>query len=86
MNALTREWLQKAEGDFGTARRELDVPEMPNPDAVCYHAQQGAERCAEARLLEREHSLTAVVVACWCRGPSSTIDCLRNSVAPGTHW
>ncbi len=43
MNPLTAEWIAKAEGDFGTAERELDVKIDPNYDAVCFHAQQCAE-------------------------------------------
>jgi len=38
MNNVIREWVQKAEGDFQTAQRELAVTEYPNHDAVCFHA------------------------------------------------
>jgi HEPN domain-containing protein len=44
MNPLTLEWIEKAEGDFATATREFAVTEKPNYDAVCYHAQQCAEK------------------------------------------
>ena len=53
MNPLTLEWIEKAEGDFATAMREFAVTEKPNYDAVCYHAQQSAEKYLKAALQER---------------------------------
>jgi len=50
MNPLTREWIEKAEADFVTAGRELRVRKLPNYDAVCFHAQQCAEKYMKARL------------------------------------
>jgi len=50
MNPLTREWVEKAEGDLATAARELRVRKSPNYDAVCFHAQQGAEKYLKAVL------------------------------------
>ena len=44
MNALTTEWVEKAEGDFATAGRKLRARRYPNYDAVCFHAQQVAEK------------------------------------------
>lgn len=38
MNEVVREWIDKAEGDFRTASREMAVTEQPNYDAVCFHA------------------------------------------------
>ena len=32
MNALTAEWVSKAEGDYATAGRELHVEDRPNFD------------------------------------------------------
>lgn len=52
MNPLTREWIEKAEGDFATAGREIQAEEMPNYDAVCFHAQQCAEKYIKALLQE----------------------------------
>ncbi len=52
MNPITNEWVNKAEGDFATARRELEVPDNPNYDAVCFHAQQCIEKYLKARLQE----------------------------------
>ena len=44
MKPLTGEWVEKAEGDFATASREIRVRKAPNFDAVCFHAQQCAEK------------------------------------------
>ncbi|MGD0236038.1 MAG: HEPN domain-containing protein [Syntrophorhabdales bacterium] len=52
MNPLTTEWIQKAEGDFGTASREIRARRVPNYDAVCFHAQQCAEKYLKALLQE----------------------------------
>lgn len=50
MNPLTFEWVEKAEGDFFTAMRELRARKSPNFDAVCFHAQQMAEKYLKAVL------------------------------------
>lgn len=52
MRPLTREWIKKAEADFATAQRELRARRLPNYDAVCFHAQQCAEKYLKARLQE----------------------------------
>lgn len=52
MNPITREWVDKAEGDFATAERELKVTADPNYDAVCFHAQQCVEKYLKAGLQE----------------------------------
>ncbi len=56
MKPLTREWVEKAEGDFATAAREIRVRKSPNYDAVCFHAQQCAEKYVKALLQESEIS------------------------------
>lgn len=53
MKPETTEWVQKAEGDMNTAQRECAVQEEPNYDAVCFHAQQCAEKYLKARLIEQ---------------------------------
>lgn len=52
MNDLTAEWIAKAEGDYATAGRELRARRRPNYDAVCFHAQQTAEKYLKAFLQE----------------------------------
>lgn len=67
MNPRTREWINKAEGDFATARREMWVRKAPNYDAVCFHAQQCAEKYLMVILQEvnipsgRTHNLVALL-------------------------
>lgn len=52
MNPLVAEWVSKAEGDYLTAGREVWARKSPNYDAVCFHAQQCAERYLKAVLQE----------------------------------
>jgi HEPN domain-containing protein len=52
MKPVTREWVEKADGDFATASRELRALRQPNHDAVCFHAQQCIEKYLKARLVE----------------------------------
>ncbi|MEW5871722.1 MAG: HEPN domain-containing protein [Chloroflexota bacterium] len=67
MNPLTLEWVEKAEGDFQTAGREYRARKAPNYDAVCFHAQQAAEKYLKAVLQEhgdpipRIHSLAELL-------------------------
>jgi HEPN domain-containing protein len=64
MNGTVKEWAAKAEADFSTATRELKAAESPNFDAVCFHAQQCAEKWMKALLIHlgivppRTHDLT----------------------------
>ncbi len=51
MNGTVREWLQKADGDLRTAQREFDATELPNYDAVCFHAQQCIEKLMKGVLI-----------------------------------
>ena len=52
MKRLTREWVEKAEGDFNTAQREVRARKSPNHDSACFHAQQCVEKYFKARLQE----------------------------------
>src|SRR5438045_5215990 len=54
MQVEAAEWVEKAEGDWHTAGRELRATEFPNYDAVCFHAQQCAEKYLKALLTERD--------------------------------
>jgi HEPN domain-containing protein len=58
MKELIVEWVTKAEGDVGTARREAAVQEHPNWDAVCFHAQQAVEKYLKGLLQQEEISFT----------------------------
>ena len=51
MQEITKEWIDKAEGDFVTASREPRA-EPPNYDVAAFLAQQSAEKYLKARLVE----------------------------------
>ncbi len=63
MNGTVKEWLAKGERDYQTARREFEVGDSPNYDAVCFHAQQCIEKTMKGLLIHhrlappRTHSL-----------------------------
>jgi len=67
MKPETLEWTAKADADLATARREAAVDDSPNYDAVCFHAQQCAEKYLKAVMIEagmrvpRIHDLEALV-------------------------
>ncbi|MGI8589073.1 MAG: HEPN domain-containing protein [Chloroflexia bacterium] len=84
MNTLTAEWVEKAEGDFATAEREVAVLERPNYDAVCFHTQQSAEKYLKGFLQEqgvtfpKTHELIELLELCLpC---DSDFETLRNSL------
>ena len=62
MNPLTHEWIEKAEGDYRTAKWGLQAPD-PVYDTICFHAQQCIEKYLKAWLQEanvpvpRSHNL-----------------------------
>ncbi|HEY4743628.1 MAG TPA: HEPN domain-containing protein [Desulfuromonadaceae bacterium] len=67
MKPETGEWTAKADADLATAQREAAVDQSPNYDAVCFHAQQCAEKYLKAVIVEagmrvpRLHDLEALV-------------------------
>jgi HEPN domain-containing protein len=67
MKPTTAEWIEKAEGDFATMQRESRARKNPNYDAICFHAQQCAEKYLKARLAEtgisfgKVHDLVALL-------------------------
>ncbi len=70
MKPETVEWVSKAEGDFLTTGRELRARKSPNYDAVCFHAQQCAEKYLKAVLQENDkhipkiHNLVELMLLC----------------------
>jgi len=67
MQALTQQWVSKAEGDWVSMNREGQAQNPPNHDLVCYLAQQCAEKYLKARLQEanlafpKTHNLPALL-------------------------
>jgi HEPN domain-containing protein len=60
MNELTAEWIEKAEGDFNTAKRELRARKNPNFDAACFHCQQYAVKYLKAFLQNHDHAFPKI--------------------------
>jgi len=67
MKPLTREWVEKAEGDFQVATQIMRIRKRRVHDAACFHAQQTVEKYFKARLCEggitfpRTHDLTVLL-------------------------
>ena len=75
MNAVLREWVEKAEEDYAVALRESRVRKNPAHSAVCFHAQQCLEKYLKAVLLEcskplsKTHDLDMLLNDCLDRHP-----------------
>ncbi|MBM3496714.1 MAG: HEPN domain-containing protein [Armatimonadetes bacterium] len=89
MNAITPEWVAKAEADMRTAMREMAAEDDANYDAVCFHAQQSAEKYLKARLSDagipfpKTHDLGLLVSLAVAVEPSwqsalGHVDCLTD--------
>lgn len=52
MKLITREWINKAEGDWSSAGILFRSRKHPNYDGACFHTQQCAEKYLKARLEE----------------------------------
>jgi len=67
MKPLTREWVEKAEGDFQVAAQIMRQRKQRVHDAACFHAQQAVEKYFKARLCEagvafpKTHDLVALL-------------------------
>ena len=63
----TEAWVHKAEGDYRSMERESAVVIEPNPDAVCFLAQQCVEKYLKGRLnaadrpIRRIHDLVGLL-------------------------
>ncbi|OGV37058.1 MAG: hypothetical protein A2X48_04405 [Lentisphaerae bacterium GWF2_49_21] len=53
MRDETLEWIQKAEGDFASATREIRARKNRNEDSACFHCQQCIEKYLKAMLVEK---------------------------------
>jgi len=69
MKRTTRDWVRKAENDRRVARREMGC-RRPVWEAVCFHAQQCAEKYLKAFLdehdiaFQKNHDLVTLFDAC----------------------
>ena len=79
MNPITREWVDKAEGDCASAQRELRARKSPNFDAACFHCHQCIEKYLKARLHEvkipfpKTHNLLTLLNLLLVLEPSWTV-------------
>ena len=78
MKPITREWIDKAEGDWTSAGLLYRARKQPNYDAACFHSQQSAEKYLKARLVEagitfsKTHNLIALLALATPLEPSWT--------------
>jgi HEPN domain-containing protein len=57
---IIREWLEKADEDFRSASRELQVMENPSYGVICYHAQQCIEKLLKALLIQQKQKFPRI--------------------------
>jgi len=87
--AAVERWLVKAGNDLKTAQTMLET-DPPITDAVCFHAQQCAEKSFKAFLtfrdvhVEKTHYLPRLLEL--CRDTDSTFDDLRESAISLTDY
>jgi len=53
MNPVVTEWVKKAEGDFKASSKLSKEIDADYYDAICFHAQQCAEKYLKAFLVEK---------------------------------
>ena len=81
MNRLTDEWIQRAEGDFIAAGRELRARKMPVYHVTCFLSQQCAEKYLKAFLqhhqkdIPRIHKLIDLLK--FCKETDTSLEILR---------
>lgn len=79
MREETLEWIQKAEGDFASATREIRARKNRNDDSACFHCQQCIEKFLKAILVKaniqfpKTHDLGALLDLIVKRNPELEI-------------
>ncbi len=59
MKKLTKEWIEKAEGDYKVSINEQNAEESVY-DAICFHAHQCIEKYMKAILVEKGESFEKI--------------------------
>ena len=77
MKPLTREWVEKAENDWGSLLREIRARKNPNYDAACFFAQQCCEKYIKARLIEADAYFKKVHDLAYLLGLAAEIESLK---------
>ncbi len=84
MKPLTQEWVDKAEGDYRVASVQRHSAE-PVWDAICFHAEQCAEKYLKAWLVEHDLSFTKThdleVLAKLCAPSLGEVENLMDGLA-----
>jgi len=89
MKREVTEWVDKAEGDFISAKREYRARKAPNFDAACFHAQQSAEKYLKAYLqalkipIPKTHDLVRLLSEI---PPNPALESLRAGMATLTAY
>ncbi|MBI5327832.1 MAG: HEPN domain-containing protein [Deltaproteobacteria bacterium] len=69
MNEKVKQWIIKADNDITIAGKDLKT-DNPVTDAICFHAQQSAEKYLKAYLVfkdiepEKTHKIERLVLTC----------------------
>lgn len=75
MNPLVAEWVEKAEGDYASALREVRARKSPNFDSACFHSQQCVEKYLKGILqsenipFAKTHDLCSLLDTCIRKHP-----------------
>ena len=76
VNKIFKEWIKKADEDFGFASRNLDDPSNPYYAQICYHFQQATEKYLKAYIVaynlefKKIHDLPELLRICLEKEPS----------------
>lgn len=82
MNENVKQWIIKAESDITIAGKDLKT-DTPVTDAICFHAQQAAEKYLKAYLVfkdiepEKTHKIERLVLTCMTL--DATFSALKNA-------
>lgn len=81
MNQLTSEWIQRADGDFIAAERELRARNMPVYHVTCFLSQQCAEKYLKAFLQQHQKDIPKIHklidLLKFCKEIDSSLEILR---------
>jgi HEPN domain-containing protein len=90
MLPMTREWVQKAEGDYDVVLLLLRSRKRSRFDPICFHAQQCAEKYLKARLTEsaiaftKTHDLPILLTLAVAVVPNWSV--VQNRLKVLTNW
>ena len=86
MKRLTRQWVDKADGDFQIVQRELRARKSPNFDGACFHAQQCIEKYLKARLQEANVTFPRIHDLARLLDLAKSVEPLWEVFRPGLNW